>query len=837
MEASDDASGVCDGVYLIGNVPSDSVFATVLEALQSEHLQQKTSKISTDNEPLNHIVDLPKSLQEAGLADLGAYLEKVIKAPKMVVLNLDFFSHRAFEIIKLLKTNGKFSDIPLVGWTQEKKIPGNEELYQAGIWEIFSSSQGAAEIRSRLNILKKACSHKENFSGKKLLGISMELSRFSSTHSLDEVLQKFLDEAEVLTGSQIGFFHFMDEDQKTLHLQHWSTNTMKNMCKTNSKGAHYPVEQAGVWVDCVREGKPVIHNDYASLPHKKGLPEGHAPVIRELVVPVFRGGKIRVILGVGNKKEEYDTHDVKLVQSLADMAWDVVERKRLEVVQKKSVAVIQNMQDVVLTLNSEGDILFANVGAADILGVSTEELKLQNISRFLTDMEKELVQQKVENACLKNEKAEIDILLKSSEGNLQPVYAVLVPLHMESQQITECIFIARDISLFKKQEEEKEKLHTQLIQSQKMEAIGKLAGGIAHDLNNILAVIIGHTDLNLFSMDKESPHYASFSAIQKASDRAAQLIKKLLIYSRNQISQFQPIQLNDLIKDSVDMLIRLMGEDIQLKTRLGKDLWMIMGDGVNLQQMIMNISINARDAMEDGGVLVIESENTVLKEGSEESLNTGLKGRLVKIRFQDSGSGMSQEMLERIFEPFYTTKPEGKGTGLGLSVVFGVVENHRGRVLVNSTPDKGTEFLVYFPAISDSNKFSGKVSALNLPSFEGKTVLLVEDEEGLLETADKMLSSLDFEILKAASAEEAMVVFRENRSKVDLLFTDTILPGKNGVELIEDITERKPGLKVLLCSGYTNEKVDRQFLENSGYKFLEKPYTLSKLCGVLLELF
>lgn len=383
-------------------------------------------------------------------------------------------------------------------------------------------------------------------------------------------------------------------------------------------------------------------------------------------------------------------------------------------------------------------------------------------------------------------------------------------------------------------------LEQQLMQSQKMEAIGNLAGGIAHDFNNILTVISGTLDLIMFKSDESNPFHQDFKQVKDASIRAAALTRQLLLYSRKHHMEVALLDINNTIKSLLKMLIRLIGENVAIHPELEKDVWMINGDKGNLEQMLMNLVINARDAMSKGGEITIKTENiTVTKGFSKPIPDTCSYGRYVLIAVSDTGMGMDKATQEHIFEPFYTTKGPGKGTGLGMSVVYGIVKEHGGWIEVNSEPGNGTEISVYIPATMESHRTreetdSEKTAIMDLKG-NGEQILLVEDEDSVRWTTKKILEESGYSVIAASNAQQASEIFQREYQSFALVFTDVVLPDKNGLELIGELRIIRSDLKFLLSSGYTGDKTQGHMIKQNKYPFIQKPYDLNKLLTIIKE--
>ena len=365
-----------------------------------------------------------------------------------------------------------------------------------------------------------------------------------------------------------------------------------------------------------------------------------------------------------------------------------------------------------------------------------------------------------------------------------------------------------------------------LRQVQKMEAIGTLAGGVAHDFNNILMAIQGNVDIALMDIEKDHPVYLNLMEIRKASERASDLTRQLLLFSRRQPMEQISLNPNKIVKNLLKMLNRLIGEDIFLKVDLASDLKMIKGDTGTLEQLIMNLVVNARDVLPGGGKILLSTKNALLNEEDCKLYSDAKPGEFVCLSVQDNGGGIGPTILDRIFDPFFTTKEQGKGTGLGLSAVYGIAKKHGGWINVDSIPDEGTTFKIYLPVISaESNP--DRDPLLSQEKFKGnqERILLVEDEEVVRNLLEELLSEKGYKVFPAASAKEALDIFEKKKGAFDLIFSDVVLPDLRGPKLVEQLLKQNPEIRVLFTSGYSDEKSDRQIINRFGYSFLNKPFT------------
>jgi PAS domain S-box-containing protein len=375
---------------------------------------------------------------------------------------------------------------------------------------------------------------------------------------------------------------------------------------------------------------------------------------------------------------------------------------------------------------------------------------------------------------------------------------------------------------------ERRSLEAQYQQAQKMEAVGRLAGGVAHDFNNLLTVILGYCELLLRDIDVDDARRTGVTEIQLAGMRASSLTRQLLAFSRKQIIEPAILDFNQIATDLEAMLGRLIGEDVEIVLSLLPDLWCVMADRGQIEQIVMNLVVNARDAMPDGGAITLETANVALDAEYSKEHPGVPAGDYVALVVTDTGIGMTAELQARIFEPFFTTKEVGRGTGLGMATVFGIVTQSRGSIEVHSEPGRGTSFRIYFPRSELTEIVQAVAIAEDLRNEVTQTVLVVEDEDGLRELARKLLEHLGYTVHVAANAREALKLVEEVPS-IDVVLTDVIMPGTNGPELVRQLLERRPLLKVLYMSGYTDEAIDHHGVLKPGIAFLNKPFTSETL--------
>jgi signal transduction histidine kinase/CheY-like chemotaxis protein len=382
-----------------------------------------------------------------------------------------------------------------------------------------------------------------------------------------------------------------------------------------------------------------------------------------------------------------------------------------------------------------------------------------------------------------------------------------------------------DITDQKRAEEEREKLQAQLNQSQKMASVGRLAGGVAHDFNNILTVILGNTEMVLEMVDQKHPLYEKIQQIQKAALRSSNIIRQLLTFASRQTIVPKILDLNEAVEQIIKMLRRLIGEDIDLSWKPGKNLWPVKVDPAQIDQIMANLAINARDAIDGVGKLIIETGKDTFDDSYCAAHPEFVPGDFVFLKVRDDGCGMDKETQKKLFEPFFTTKEVGKGTGLGLATVYGIVKQYGGFINVSSELNLGTTFWIYLPR---HRAVEGPVQTENADAFEAhgsETILLVEDETTILNVIPIMLESMGYTVLTAATPGEAMDVAREHSQDIHLVLTDVVMPEMNGLDLAGKLLSLYPNLKCLFMSGYTDDVIAHHGILADRVNFIQKPFS------------
>ncbi len=504
---------------------------------------------------------------------------------------------------------------------------------------------------------------------------------------------------------------------------------------------------------------------------------------------------------------------------------------RLRISETKYRRLHESMRDGFVYLDMRGRIRESNETYRQMLGYTVKELTGLRHIDLMPEKRHALHQDTVDRQVLTQGFSEvIETEYRNKDGTLFPVELRLFLIRNDFGEHEGMWAIVRDITERMRGEKERKKLQAQLIQAQKIESVGRLAGGVAHDFNNMLSVILGHTELAMGKIPQTQPVFDDLQAIQKAAERSADLTRQLLAFARRQTISPRGLDLNDIIESMLRMLRRLIGEDIDLVWRPDADLWPIKMDPAQIDQVLANLCVNARDAISGVGKITISTHNQTF-EKFDCADGAGLMcGAFVLLSVSDNGCGMDRETIDKIFEPFFTTKETGRGTGLGLATVYGIVKQNSGFINVYSEPGKGTTFKIYLPRHEgQTEKTDVTESAAQIPIARGETVLLVEDDSAIMEMGRAMLEHLGYRVLKAGGPSEALRAAEEHTGPIDLLTTDVIMPEMNGRELAARIQALRPEIKILFMSGYPADVIAGRSVLDKNVHFIGKPFLLKDL--------
>ncbi|MEE4365116.1 MAG: GAF domain-containing protein [Desulfotignum sp.] len=845
------------------------------------------------------------------------------------------------------------------------------------------------------------------------------LIRMADNHGLDDWMIMALDFLETLTDSCISFLHFVSPDEQYLTLQQWSSRTLAEFCAMQGKHLHYPVERAGIWADSIRKKKPVIHNDYRTMVRKKGLPEGHAPIIRELVVPVLRENRVTALLGVGNKTTPYTRADARLLSFCADVIWEVIQKKRVEqdmLFQKDIESALSRLATLLLTTTSlekiadhvldtakkltsssygfvgtfddqsnrftshtmtkeiwhechipdksivfekysglwgwvlenqtpvlvndmendprtsgtpeghitiqaflgvpvmindrlAGQIALANPAApykdidltivkrmATLFAMAIQRRRYEESLLTFQTKKAETFQKLVQKRTTQLEKSEerLSLVLDSvsdaiwdwridtNDVYFSPRYYTMLGYspyelpqdintwemllhpedrskaletlnrHLASSEPFEMEFrmqtrdkgfrwiLGRGKTVQKDAAgkalrmvgthmdiTDRKNMGLRLRHSQKMEAMGVLAGGIAHDFNNILAAIVGYAELVMEEIPEKTQTAKRVSGILSASERARTLISQILTFSRKKESTLHAMDVRAVVKEAVNFMRASLPSTLQITHNIAADLPPIKGDPTQIHQLVVNLAANASQAMNQTGTLHISLSFQHLDSDFTRTLPDLAPGPFVKFSVSDTGCGIPPDILPKIFDPFFTTKEKGHGTGLGLATVHGIVKEHGGEIIVDSTPGKGTCFDVFLPA-APRNKIAEKKEG-SAPQRGCEHLLVVDDEQVLPYIVQDMLEELGYTVTTMTDSQQALSLFENHPDRFDMLLSDITMPHLDGIALTRFCHSIRPDLPVILWSGNSKVTATQKTEDTGAACVLQKPFKRNDL--------
>jgi nitrogen-specific signal transduction histidine kinase/ActR/RegA family two-component response regulator/HAMP domain-containing protein len=561
----------------------------------------------------------------------------------------------------------------------------------------------------------------------------------------------------------------------------------------------------------LHSGEPVVIADHLAHEiqfNKPALLDEHGVVSSVTILIATRDQPFGVIGAHTTQRREFTSDEVQFLMAVANSIGMAAERKRAEAILQKLAAFARLNPNAALELTRDGKITYFNEAAQNLTLIAGK----QNANEILPGDVNEIIRE-----CLDHSRSrlrlETKITGRTFSWSFHPV-ATSQMVHCYVEDITERL-----------------SLEEQLRQSQKMESVGQLAAGVAHDFNNMLTIIQGHSSSLLAKPTLPTEMLDSVQAVYFAAERAAALTRQLLMFSRKNVMQLKPLDLRKIVGNMSTMLQRLLGETIKLQFQPPAELPFVLGDSGMIEQVVMNLAVNARDAMIRGGKLSIGVETMWIDAGYTGTHPEARVGNFIRLHVTDNGCGMDTATMSRIFEPFFTTKDVGKGTGLGLATVYGIVKQHFGWIEVNSEPGVGTMFDVFLPATDKLAGSEDEPTTAMTPVIGGtETILIVEDEHVLREMARDILGNCGYKILEASSGRDALEVWQRRTDRVDLLLTDMVMPeGVSGVELAERLLVSQPRLKIIFTSGYTANEVSPDVLSRTNAHFLQKPYTHNEL--------
>jgi len=493
---------------------------------------------------------------------------------------------------------------------------------------------------------------------------------------------------------------------------------------------------------------------------------------------------------------------------------DVSARRQADEERGLLLRSIEQATDIILIATPEGEILYVNPAFTRITGYTSEEISGRNVKQLHGEGRSESDYDTARATIDRGEPWMGRMLFRRKDGRMRELEGTVSPIREGTGQVINVVAVLRDVSYEGEMEE-------QVRQAQKMEAVGRLAGGVAHEFNNLLTAIGGHADLLLEESPEPDPRRRRIEHIMKATARAGSLTRQLLAFSRRQVMDPRELDLNLCVSELEAVLERLVGEEIELLCLLEPELGRVKADPGQIEQVLLNLALNAREAMPDGGMLTIETTNVVLEDRQSSGALPVPPGRYVQVSVSDTGRGMDAETRERIFEPFFTTKEDGRVSGLGLSTAYGVINQSRGGIWVYSEPEIGTTFKIYLPRIES---VTAPAARPDLPGGD-ETILLVEDERLVRNLTREMLQARGYTVIDAAGGAEALALLAATGEHVRLLLTDVVMPEMSGPELAVELGGKRPDIRVLFMSGYTDTAIVRRGVIDRGTPLLEKPFS------------
>lgn len=497
-------------------------------------------------------------------------------------------------------------------------------------------------------------------------------------------------------------------------------------------------------------------------------------------------------------------------------------RARKQIAEREELfrLITENAADMIAVVDGSGNRLYNSPSYQRLLGYSPEELQQsKGIEQIHPDDRQKVMEAAVE-AQRSGVGRSLEYRIRHKDGHWVPLESTASVVKSSDGGVEKLVIVNRDVT-------ERKDLEKKLLLSEKLEAIGKLSGGVAHDFNNLLGVILGYSSELQKRIPPDDPYREAVDEIQNAGKRAASLTQQLLAFSRKQVFEAQILDLKTIVSEAAKMLERLIGEDIKLDIVPVQQIGMVKADRGQIERVILNLAVNARDAMPQGGTITIEMEDVDVDESNLTLGSMIAPGSYVMLKVTDTGCGMDAELQSHIFEPFFTTK--GQGTGLGLATVYGVVKQSGGEIAVESSPGKGATFRIYLPRVSETAEKIHVVEPLGKTLLEHRTVLLVEDERTLRKLTRKMLTDVGLTVLEAENGLQAIEMAERTESSIDLLLTDIVMPGMSGWALAETLSSLRPEMRVLYMSGYPDGVIARHGIARPGITILQKPFTSEEL--------
>lgn len=566
--------------------------------------------------------------------------------------------------------------------------------------------------------------------------------------------------------------------------------------------------------------------------YRDAVQQGRSLTI-EIFCPALYRGKGAFVFAKAAPLMNGSGNIIGAIESVRDISERVRAEEELRGSEEKYRTILENIVEGYYEVDLHGTFIFFNDFICRISGYTREEIREVNYREYTSPEEAEILFSAFHEVYLSGEPVTaLELPVTRKDGGLRHVEMSASLIRNSFGEAEGFRGIIRDITDRKKAEEQKRDLEAQLQQAHKMEAIGTLAGGVAHDFNNILQAISGYTQLLLLKKNADHPDHQKLQQIQEAGNRAASLIEQLLTFSRKIEGQCRLLCLNQEIRLVEQLLKQTIPKMIDRQLDLDENLWPVNADPVHMEQILLNLGSNAADAMPEGGLLRIATQNVELNKEEENPADLP-PGPYIRLSVSDTGCGMDPKTLEQIFDPFFTTKSTGKGTGLGLASVYGIVKNHGGHIMCKSRPHRGSRFEIYLPALPDAVQETMEKRKTRPPEGGTETILVVDDECPVRETAEEILRYFGYRVLSAEDGETALEIYGDEEAEIDLVILDLNMPGMGGIQCLRLLLERDPAARIIISSGYTAGHLPRDTLPSTSFEFISKPYQAGEFAALV----
>lgn len=776
------------------------------------------------------------------ITDVNAAAEAITGLPRGELIGTDFSlyftdTEKARATYQQVFQSGSVRDYPLDIMHRDGRV--TSVLYNATVYRdesgnvegVFAAARDITELKKAQSIMEQALDTSRR-RAREITALQQATKTVLQINDFNEAARNIFEPCRDAVGAGAGFLTLLTEDQTRAE-----SFVMELGVEKCGVDPSLPFPFRGLQRIVIDSMKPVIRNDFAASESAHLIPPGHIPMENILISPIVIGGKTIGLMSLANKPGGFTDHDVEIATAFSEIAAISINSSRSSEMLRKSEDRFRALTEgtpVGVGIHRNAKMLYVNKAFTKIFAYDTTENVLgKQVSELIAPESRQMVS---------------GIIARRDSGDPVPVsYETMglrksgehFPMLVSGSRIelvdgpATVVFIS-DLTEHKKAEAEQEKLREQLVQSQKMESVGRLAGGIAHDFNNVLTAIIGHAQMGLRKSEEDSYNHRAFSEIQRAGERARDLTMHLLTFARKEKSHLRKTSINTTLEELALLLRRSVSKKIEIRTDFAEGLPFINADANQLHLAFLNICNNACDAMPNGGTMTIESGRRVLGADPSGGRDGEAGGAYCMVRVTDTGTGMTPKEKERIFEPFFTTKAQGKGTGLGLSMTYGIIQNHKGFIDVDSAPDMGTTITVYIPFAGDAAESGDETEKGGFAmSLGNETILIVDDEKPVLDIAGMMLSEAGYDTITAQSGKEALQIFKKRRGEITLVILDYNMPEMDGGEVYRAMKKIDPAVRVVVASGYSTEGYTSELMGEKISAFIQKPFDFATLCDAV----